>query len=195
MRGFQMTLEINSLADLGTRINEAHHLAIQHAGKAIEHAIACGQMLIAAKAKVPHGKWLPWLRENITFSERSAQGYMRIAEKVPHQIRNGVSDFTSLRGALHALAIPRRDRREAIDADLEAWMADKGNRPDNPGDWSIEDAKACVNHIRAFDEIMHRYGLCPFERGPDEDKTLCLVCTPPSLKLHRILSNGRREGF
>src|SRR5215472_15300963 len=63
-----------SLADLGARINEAHHLAIGHAGKAIEQAIACGQLLLEAKAKVPHGKWLPWLRNNISFGERSAQG-------------------------------------------------------------------------------------------------------------------------
>ena len=68
-------------------------MAIGHAGKAIEQAIACGRMLLEAKAKVPHGKWLPWLRDNITFS---------------------------LRAALHALATPRRD---AIDADLEAWIA------------------------------------------------------------------------
>jgi hypothetical protein len=32
---------IDSLADLGARINEAHHLTIQHAGKAIEQAPAC----------------------------------------------------------------------------------------------------------------------------------------------------------
>jgi hypothetical protein len=31
-------LPVDSLADLGARINEAHHLAIQHAGKAIELA-------------------------------------------------------------------------------------------------------------------------------------------------------------
>ena len=55
----------NSLADLGARINEAHRLAIGHAGKAIEHAIPCGQLLLEAKAKVPHGKWLPWLRDDV----------------------------------------------------------------------------------------------------------------------------------
>jgi hypothetical protein len=98
----------NSLTDLGARINEAHQLAIGHAGKAIEHAIACGQMLLEAKAKVPHGKWLPWLRDNITFGERSAQGYMRIAQRVPRQIRNGVADFSSL--ALRFTPLPSRVR-------------------------------------------------------------------------------------
>jgi len=163
-----------SLADLGARINEAHHLAIGHAGKAIEQAIACGQLLLEAKAKVPHGKWLPWLRNNISFGERSAQGYMRIAQRVPPQIRNGVADFPSLRAALQALASSRRD---AFDADLEAWTSDvralNAKRPDNPEDWSIEDAKACVDSIRGFDEIMHRYGMCPWVNDPEP---LCLVC-------------------
>jgi DUF3102 family protein len=67
--------------DLAARINEAHHSAMRHADKAISQAIACGEMLLEAKAKLPHGQWLPWLRKNITFGERSAQGYMRIAQK------------------------------------------------------------------------------------------------------------------
>jgi len=162
----------NSLTDLGARINEAHQLAIGHAGKAIEHAIACGQMLLEAKAKVPHGKWLPWLRDNITFGERSAQGYMRIEQRVPPQIRNGVADFSSLRTALHALAVPRKDRREAFDAEVESCLAQVDARrrrsPKEVKDWSIADAKACADNIRALAAVLHKHGLCR-----QED---CLVC-------------------
>src|SRR5262249_27837708 len=164
----------NSLADLGARINEAHRLAIGHAGKAIEQAIACGQLLLEAKAKVPHGKWLPWLRDNVTFGERSAQGYMRIAQRLPDPQR--VADLP-LRHVLAELRTPMHARREAINADLEAWGAHmhtvNANRPDNPEDWSIEDAKACADSIRGFDEIMHRYGMCP---DIDDPEPLCLVC-------------------
>jgi hypothetical protein len=174
------TPSILDLTDLGARINESHHLALKHADKAIEHAIACGQMLLEAKAKVPHGKWLPWLRDNITFGERSAQGYMRIAQRVPPQIRNGVADFPSLRTALHALAAPRRGFREAMDADLKVWIehnrALKAMRPDKAEDMSIEDVKALCDSIRAYDEIMHRHGVCPWEGTEDED--CCSVCTP-----------------
>lgn len=165
-----------SLADLGARINEAHHLAIQHAGKAIEHAIACGQMLLEAKAKLPHGQWLPWLRQNVCFGERSAQGYMRVAQRLPRQIRNGVADM-SVRGVLKELAVPRRQWRDAADADLEAWCAHvravNAVRPDNVEDWSIEDAKACADNIKGFDEIMHRYGICPWVNDPNPCCTVC----------------------
>jgi hypothetical protein len=163
---------IPEITDLGARINEAHRLAIQYAGKAIEHAIACGQMLLEAKAKVPHGKWLPWLRENITFGERSAQGYMRIAQKVPHQIRNGVADFTSLRGALAALATPRRYRREEFDAEMLPFLAHidavRSGRPDDPKGWSPTDARNCADLIRGIDAILHKHGLCV--------QTDCTVC-------------------
>jgi hypothetical protein len=169
-------MSIHSLTDLGARINEAHRLAMEHAGRAIEHVIVCGKMLLEAKAKLPHGKWLPWLRNNVTFGD-AAQGYMRIAQRIPPQIRNGVSDFPSLRAALHALTTPRRHWRETIDADLEAWIthvrAVGASRPDNVEDWNIEDAKACADNIRHFDEIMHRHGICPWV---DDPEPCCMVC-------------------
>ena len=72
---------------LAVRINETHALAMQHAGQAIGFAIACGELLLEAKRSIQHGQWLPWLRANVAFGERSAQGYMRIAgrkERLPN---------------------------------------------------------------------------------------------------------------
>jgi hypothetical protein len=161
----------NYLTDLGVRINEAHTRAIEHAGKAIGYAIACGDMLLEAKAKVPHGQWLPWLRNNITFSERSAQGYMRIAQRRPNPQR--VADLP-LRRVLGELRTPLRARSEtSLDADLEAWTA-QSRAADKPvEDWTVDDAQACVQRVRAFDELMHRYGICPWVGQPEP---LCLVC-------------------
>ena len=80
--------------------------------------LALGGLLIKAKATVPHGQWLPWLRQNITFSERTAQGYMRIAQRSSRlQIRNGVADL-SVRGALKELATTRH---HAMMDDFAAW--------------------------------------------------------------------------
>jgi DUF3102 family protein len=168
----------NSLADLGARINEAHTRAITHAVKSVEHAIACGEMLIEAKAKVPHGQWLPWLRKNIKFGERSAQGYMRIVRRLPNPQR--VADLP-LRHMLGELRTPLRAGREEreirlrkeIDAKLEAWTAQCRAAFKPVEDWTVEDAKACIECIRAFDEIMHLYGICPDVGDPEP---CCLVC-------------------
>jgi len=49
----------------------------------------------------------------------------------------------------------------------------EAKRPSNAKDWSVEDAKACIDGIRGFDEIMHRYGMCPCV---DDSEPLCLIC-------------------
>ncbi len=163
-------ITLPALSNLGTRINEQHTLAIQHASKALEHAFTCGELLIEAKSKARHGQWLPWLRENISFSERTCQSYMRLVQR-KRQIRSSAADL-SVRGVLQHLSSPRRYDRTALDDELELWLeqcqAISANRPE-PGEWSIEDAQACADSIRAIDSILHRHGICS-----EED---CLVCS------------------
>ena len=175
MTGEITTYRPVSLADLGTEINDSHAQAILHAGVAMNHALRCGDLLIKAKATVQHGHWLPWLRQNIAFSERTAQGYMRIAQRYSRlQIRDGVADL-SVRGVLKELASPRR---HALDDDITAWLkrsqALSASRPANTTAWSIDDVVALVKSLREHDEIWHRYGLCT---GDDELSEVCLVCS------------------
>jgi hypothetical protein len=178
------------LADLGIRINEAHGLAIRHAGKAVGYAIACGELLLKAKAKVPHGQWLPWLRANVAFGERSAQGYMRVAQRLPNP--QHVADW-SLRRVLGELRTPLR--REGINAELTAWIVkaetDAAARPDNPTEWSVEDAQTCIAHVWAFDEMMHRYGMCPWVGHPEP---LCCVCDAELAAAERTLLTSKEDG-
>ena len=163
-------LTFPNLADLGAEINEQHTLAIQHASKALEHAFTCGELLIEAKSKARHGQWLPWLRENISFSERTCQSYMRLVQR-KRQIRSSAADL-SVRGALQHLSTPRRYDRATLDEEVTEWLAQlaeiTATRPDNVSEWSIEDAQACIDSIRGIDSILHRYGICS-----EED---CLVC-------------------
>ncbi len=167
------------LADMGTEINDAHALAMVHAGEAMNNALRCGDLLTEAKAAAKHGQWLPWLRQNIAFSERTAQAYMRLAAKFGPDKRNAVADL-SVRRVLQEIATPRR---QSLEDDLIAWTArSKADRASRPAvkDWSIDDAKACIDGIRGFDEIMHRHGVCP-DRTPDPNglptmSEMCLIC-------------------
>lgn len=74
-----MTETPPTIDTLAVSINAAHAAAQASAQSAIEHAHHCGELLIQAKAAVPHGGWLPWLKAHTTVSERTAQGYMRLA--------------------------------------------------------------------------------------------------------------------
>lgn len=71
----------NRLSVLAEEIRAAHAGVQTAAQQAAEYAIAAGKALIEAKALVKHGEWLPWLKANCGFAERTAQLYMRIAEK------------------------------------------------------------------------------------------------------------------
>jgi hypothetical protein len=67
-----------SLATLATSISREHTLASEHAREALTHAIEAGRLLTDAKALVRHGNWLAWLKENIKFSARTTQLYIRL---------------------------------------------------------------------------------------------------------------------
>ena len=92
------------LADLATKINAAHREAEIASRCALDHALHAGELLIEAKAAVPHGQFLVWIDENCAFSQRSAQAYMRLSRKLPEKAQRVA--HLPLRLALEAIAEP-----------------------------------------------------------------------------------------
>jgi hypothetical protein len=87
----------NSLPDLAGRIRVEHEAVSESLKESVRHAIAAGELLIEAKGQLSHGRWLPWLKDHCTISERTAQLYMRVAKsrtEVEDQMRNGVADLS-----------------------------------------------------------------------------------------------------
>jgi hypothetical protein len=68
----------NRLPILADEIRRAHADARAAAAWSIAKAKEAGALLIEAKKLVPHGGWLPWLKEHCALSERSAQRYMHL---------------------------------------------------------------------------------------------------------------------
>ena len=69
----------DNLIALAAAVRTAHAGVMLAATNLIEHMLAAGDALIAAKATVGRGNWLSWLREECDLSERQAQKYMTIA--------------------------------------------------------------------------------------------------------------------
>lgn len=93
----------------------AEHTAAQRAARsAVLHAIRCGEMLARVKRQLPRGEFGPWLALNLPFSDRTARGYMRLAD-LDEAKRQRVADM-SLRGALRSIASPRLEDALADDA-------------------------------------------------------------------------------
>jgi phage N-6-adenine-methyltransferase len=87
---------------LAARIQAAHEAAQSAMRSAVSYAFEAGKLLMEAKKLVGHGNWESWVRESCGFSERTAQGYMRLARLDPEKAQRVA--LLSLRDALKALA-------------------------------------------------------------------------------------------
>jgi hypothetical protein len=102
-----MARKLRPAAPIATAINEAHQRAFGKAREALDHARHAGDLLHEAKASMQHGEWLPWLKENIKFSERTAQAYMRLAARWDElQKKSATAADLPLRDALKVLSAP-----------------------------------------------------------------------------------------
>jgi Protein of unknown function (DUF3102) len=97
-------------ADLVAQIERAHCEAIRAASSAVDRAIACGELLIRKAEVRQHGRWLDWVEANLSFGERQAQKYMRLAaHKAELANTNSPSSLFTINGALAAIRAPPQD--------------------------------------------------------------------------------------
>ena len=97
-----------AVRDIGTITTEILRLK-QDAGNAI---LSIGQRLIEAKAMLPHGEWLPWLTEQVEFSERTARNFMRLAREWTN--RQALADLGAAK-ALTLLVLPPEERERFME--------------------------------------------------------------------------------
>lgn len=82
----------------------------QQAGMSI---IEIGKRLHEAKICLPHGEWGNWLKNEVNFSERTAQNFMRIARE--YQNPQMIADMgNSATKALLLLSLPAEDREDFV---------------------------------------------------------------------------------
>lgn len=111
---------MNAVTTLAGEIRRHHEAAQAAAETAIGHAREAGRLLNEAKAQCQHGGWLPWLRDNFDGSKRTAQAYMRLADRWPEiEAKAQRPAHLSIDGALKLLAEPD---------DLEKARAGLGRR-------------------------------------------------------------------
>lgn len=112
-----------TLRRLAAQINAAHNEAEAAMRTTLEHAIRVGDLLSRAKAKVSHGEWADWLAANVTFSERTAQVYMRTAlRKREIESKAQFTALLTIADAVDLLATPKAEP-EVIDVEWEKTAA------------------------------------------------------------------------
>jgi hypothetical protein len=95
----------SSLEDLATQINREHEQIEEASLTTLEHARKAGELLLEAKRRLKHAKWLPWLKDNCKVTPRTEQRYMRVATRWDDVVRKSdtVTHLT-LRDVLQLLA-------------------------------------------------------------------------------------------
>ena len=60
-----------------SEIASLHGEILTAARTSLDKAIRIGELLVGIKGDLAHGQWLPWLKTNVPFAERTARNYMR----------------------------------------------------------------------------------------------------------------------
>ena len=72
---------MQGLSELATRINAEHEQVVAALKGGVEHARNAGLLLMQAKQQLHHGAWIPWIKTNLSIVPRTAQRYIRVAER------------------------------------------------------------------------------------------------------------------
>jgi len=108
-------IEKNRANEIVSLHGQIEGLLKQSLGKAIR----IGQLLSEQKAALPHGEFIPWIKANLPFTDRTARNYMKLSENRDLLKTENVSD---LRSAYALLAGPAEDT-EAKSEGLAAEIA------------------------------------------------------------------------
>ncbi len=159
-----------------TRDIEAVTCEILHLKQELARNIVdIGLRLIEAKGMLSHGEWLPWLKENVCFSETTAQSYMKVAKEFPNP--QLVGDL-GVRKALTLLALPSGERENFV---AENNVIDMTSR-------ELEKA------IRERDEARAAAEAAQADARTAEESRAKMEADMAELKeLHRIAQESERE--
>lgn len=130
------------LAELAAKANEEAargDAAVKHSMK---HYRAAGEALLAAKARVGHGKWLKWLAENFHYSQVTANKYMQLADN-PDKVKPG----SNLTQAMRELAEERAADQSIRLAETDDEPADE--EEDDTGARYRDDEPPVPSHANA----------------------------------------------
>ena len=110
--GFNYDLLETKLAD---KVRTAADRIREGVQKTVEDIIQIGNDLLAVKEALPHGQFLPWLKAEFGWSERSAQNFMSVAEKFKSAKIADLPIQPSAAYLLAAPSVPDEAREKAVE--------------------------------------------------------------------------------
>ncbi len=108
------------MREIGVITSEIKDICRQAQSMALMYAVEIGRRLTEAKEVLPHGEWGEWLKNEVEFSERSAQNFMKLFREYGSSqlsffsVASNPQTFANLpySKALALLAVPEEEREE-----------------------------------------------------------------------------------
>src|SRR5262249_3346582 len=110
--GFNYDLLQAKLAD---KLRNAADRIRERVKKTVEDIIEVGNDLLAVKEALPHGQFLPWLKAEFGWSERTAQNFMSVAEQFKSAKIADLPIQPSAAYLLAAPSVPDEARQKAVE--------------------------------------------------------------------------------
>ena len=116
----QVTNQSLPVREIGVITSEIKDICRQAQSMALMYAVEIGRRLTEAKEVLPHGEWGEWLKNEVEFSERSAQNFMKLFREYGSfhlsffSVASNPQMFADLpySKALALLAVPEEEREE-----------------------------------------------------------------------------------
>ena len=108
--------------EIGVITSEIKDICRQAQSMALMYAVEIGRRLTEAKEVLPHGEWGEWLKNEVEFSQRSANNFMKLFQEYGSEqlsffsfnVNSQTFANLSYSKALALLAVPEEEREEFV---------------------------------------------------------------------------------
>ncbi|HYY31077.1 MAG TPA: DUF3102 domain-containing protein [Chthoniobacterales bacterium] len=75
----QLSVELQPRADPdAAEAIKLHNIAVFFGNRTLTIAVKCGELLAKKKDSLSQGQWLPWVKRNLPFTDRTARRYIKV---------------------------------------------------------------------------------------------------------------------
>ena len=75
----QLSTELQQREDPdAAEIIKLHNIAVFFGNQTLMIAVKCGELLAKKKDSLSQGQWLPWVKRNLPFTDRTARRYIKV---------------------------------------------------------------------------------------------------------------------
>lgn len=145
-----------SIADAGDELNRLHSDIENKMRSTVADAIRAGEILAQVKERLPHGDFLPWIKLNCRFSERTAYNYIGL-----HGHSSKIATVANLQDAykqVEALEAQERKTDDQKARERVTAFVKTGNKPEGwrrgTDDTLAEKEKAHAESMKKWHEDM-----------------------------------------